>query len=189
MANKGRGRSNMPNSRSAKPNAPVSAADLKAAARRALAVLDDDGEPQGKQGTAITAVLPDPVLALSADERAARVRRGADTVLLDVLDDRGTRTKTRGFVKAVLRVPLDHPDAQVYGVWVEVEKAGYLSLKLAHKERTPARVWGRLATRLPLLEEAFGAEVEILEDGSDLRARVTNARHELLERGPTIGPV
>ena len=189
MAKKGRGRSNMPNSRSAKPNAPVSAADLKAAARRALAVLDEDGEPQGHQGTAITAVLPDPVLELSAEERKARVRRGADTVLLDVFDDEGNRTATRGFVRAVLRVPIDHRDAQVYGVWVEVEKAAYLSLKLAHKERQAARVWGRLATRLPLLEGAFGAEVQILEDGSDLRARVTNAKHELLERGPAIGPL
>ena len=185
MAKKGRGRSTMDSRRSAKPNAPVSAADLKAAARRALAVIDD---APSHADTAVTAVLPDPVLELSADERERRVRRGADTVLLDELDDSGKRMGTRGFVKAVLRVPLDHPSAQVYGVWVEVEKSAYLSLKLAHKEKQQARVWGRLATRLPLLEDAFGAELEILEDGSELRARVTAAKHELIERGPEIGP-
>jgi hypothetical protein len=185
MAKKGRGRSTMDSSRSAKPNASVSAADLKAAARRALAVIDD---VPARSDTAVTAVLPDAVLALTADEREQRVRRGADTVLLDEIDASGKRAATRGFVKAVLRVPLDHPSAQVYGVWVEVDKSAYLSLKLAHKEKQRAQVWGTLATRLPLLEDAFGAEVEILEDGSELRARVTAARHQLLEKGPAIGP-
>jgi hypothetical protein len=186
MAKKGRGRSTMDSRRSAKSNAPVSAADLKAAARRALTVIDDDAPSRAE--TAITAVLPDPVLELAADERERRVRRGADTILLDEIDSTGKRTGTRGFVKAVLRVPLEHPAAQVYGVWVEVEKSAYLSLKLAHKEKQQARVRGTLATRLPLLEDAFGAEVEILEDGSEMRARITAARHQLIKDGPAIGP-
>lgn len=131
--------------------------------------------------TALSARWPEPVLALSDDERAAKVRAGTDTVMLD---DGGTR---RGFVRAVLTVPLGHPKGAVFGVFVEVDKAAYATLQKAHKEKTEARVWGRLATRLPYPDDAMGAEVEIVEDGSDRRCRVIASKHHTIVSGPAVG--
>lgn len=140
---------------------------------------------EAPERTALLARWPEAVLALSEEERARRVRAGQDSVLLDeVVGDKRT---TRGFVRAVLRVPLGHPLASVYGVFVEVDRRAYIQLQQAHRSQVPARVWGRLATRLPHLEEALGAEVELLEDGSELRARVVDARAPLLRQGPVVG--
>ena len=147
--------------------------------RRGLPIVTE------QEKTAIAAKWPDPVLALSDDERKARVRSGADTVLLD--DPKNKRT--RGFVRTVLTVPLGHEAATVYGVFVEVDRAAYQELQQAYKEKRPARVRGRLATRLPHLEEAYESEVEIVEDGSEKRARIVAARHKLLVEGQRIGPV
>ena len=181
-----RGTSHVPGRGSAKKDAPLSAKAVKAAARRALAVLD---EGPAREATALTAAMPEPVLELLPDERSARVRQGADSVLLDEIDaETGKRRGARGFVKAVLRVPLDHPESQVYGVWVEVDKTGYSALRQAFSAKEPTRVWGTLATRLPLLEDAYGSPVELLEDGSNKRARVTGAEHAQLLTGPSIGP-
>lgn len=140
-----------------------------------------DEEPR-----AIAARWPEPVLALSEAERAARVRAGADSVMLDELDA-GAR-KTRGFVRAVLTVPLGHPRAQTFGVFVEVDRRAYQALRDAHRSGVPVRVWGTLATRLPYLEEAYGAEVEISEEGGDRRPRVVDVRSTLLREGPPVGP-
>jgi hypothetical protein len=134
-----------------------------------------------EERTALSARWPEPVLALSDEERAARVRSGTDTVMLD---DGGTR---RGFVRAVLTVPLGHPRGAVFGVFVEVDKAAYAKLQKAHKEKTEARVWGTLATRLPYPDDAIGAEVEIVEDGSDRRARVVASKHHTIVDGPEVG--
>ncbi len=123
---------------------------------------------------------------LSDDDRERRVRRGLDTVLLEEVDDSGRRT--RGFVRAVLRVPLDHPKARVYGVFVEVDRAGYVALQRAFAGKAPARVRGRLATRLPFLDDAYGTAVEVLEDGSDNRARVVEVEAISLRDGPVVGP-
>ena len=139
----------------------------------------DDG------GVAVSARWPEPVLQLDDDERARRVRTGADSVMLD--DERAGGRVTRGFVRAVLRVPLGHPKASVYGVFVEVDRSAYQALKAAHQQKQPVRVWGRLATRLPYLDEAFDAEVELLEDGSELRARVVGTHSPLLRDGPPVG--
>ena len=131
--------------------------------------------------TALQARWPEPVMALSDDERQKRVRAGTDTVLFD--DD----GRKRGFVRAVLTVPLNHPKASVYGVFVEVDRVAYEALKKAHVTKTPVTVRAKLATRLPYLEEAMGTEVEIVEDGSDRRCRVVSARHKLILEGPPVG--
>lgn len=158
---------------------------LKAEVQRLLYAT---GEPLAAAGeTALSARWPEPVLALSPSEREARVRCGSDTVLLE--DQEAGR---RGFVRAVLRVPLEQQQGQeqgqVYGVFIEVDREGYLALKRAFAAKEPARVWGRLATRLPLLEDAYESELEILEDGSELRTRVVGARHPSIAYGPEVGP-
>ncbi|OGQ25492.1 MAG: hypothetical protein A2138_07070 [Deltaproteobacteria bacterium RBG_16_71_12] len=142
-------------------------------------VVDDDAH-------ALAARWPEPVLSLSDGERRRRVRAGAESVMLDETDA-GAR-RTRGFVRAVLRVPLGHPRAQAYGVFVEVDRGAYAALRRAHQTGVAARVWGTLATRLPYLEDAYGAAVEIVEDGSELRPRVVDARSALLRQGPPVGP-
>ncbi|MCC7071555.1 MAG: DUF2199 domain-containing protein [Deltaproteobacteria bacterium] len=145
-----------------------------------LPIVVDD-EPH-----ALAARWPEPVLSLSEQERARRVRAGAESVMLD--ERAGDARTTRGFVRAVLRVPLGHPRAQAYGVFVEVDRAGYEALRRAHRTGVPARVWGTLATRLPYLEDAYGTAVQIMEDGSELRPRVVDARSALLREGPPVGP-
>lgn len=137
--------------------------------------------------TALSARWPDAVLQIPKDERPGKVRRGTDTVLVDMPGPGGTIT-TRGFVRAVLRVPLDSPQAQTYGVFVEVDRDGYAALKRAHASGQATRVQGRLATRLPLLDAAFDSVVEVLEDGSELRPRIVSAAHPLLTQGPRVGP-
>lgn len=154
---------------------------LKDAARRALPVVGDEATH------AIAARWPDVVAALDDATRKARVRAGADTVLLDDVDAAG-RLTTRGFVRCALRVPVGDPKGQLYGVFVEVEKDDYRRLQLAFREKREVRVSGSLANRLPLLEGAFGTAVEIVEDGSTNRARVVGAEHPLLVRGPDVGP-
>jgi hypothetical protein len=107
-------------------------------------------------------------------------------VILTEVD--GDKRTTRGFVRAVLRVPLGNDKGAVYGVFVEVDRAAYAELKKAHAEGRPVRVWGTLATRLPYLEDAYGTPVQILEDGSDKRARVVSAESKAIVNGPTVGP-
>ncbi len=157
----------------------------KVAARRGLRVIDNESL-EALEATALSAKWPDVVGELEEDARETRVRTGLDTVLLD---DPSAPEKRRGFVRVVLRVPLDHEDAQVYSVFVEVDREGYVALQRAFKTQTPTRVWGRLANRLPYLEEAFGSDVCILEDGSDNRARIVDARHALILKGPEVGPL
>ncbi len=148
---------------------------------RGLPIVED------RERTAVSARWPDDVLALTDDERARRVRVGTDSVLLD--DPTLPKSeRTRGFVKSVLTVPLGHEAATVYGVFVEVDRAAYQELQKAYREKRPARVRGRLATRLPHLEAAFGAEVELVEDGSEKRPRIVAARHGLIVDGPGVGP-
>jgi hypothetical protein len=153
---------------------------------RALPVLVDVADLPVEE-TALSARWPEAVLALSDDERKARVRAGLDTVLLDDVQADGTR-RTRGFVKVVLRVPLHHPQARVYGVFVEVDRDGYRALQQAFKTKERARVAGRLATRLPFLDDAYGTRVDVEEDGGDRRARVIDADSPLLVHGPQVGP-
>lgn len=145
-----------------------------------LPVVVDD------ERAALAARWPEPVLSLTDTERARRVRAGAESVMLDDADVGGG--KTRGFVRAVLRVPLGHPRAQAYGVFVELDRAAYQALRRAHRSGTAVRVWGTLATRLPYLEAAYGAAVEIIEDGGELRPRVIDTRSALLRDGPPVGP-
>jgi hypothetical protein len=108
------------------------------------------------------------------------------SVLLD--EPQRSATSTRGFVRSVLTVPLGHEDAAKYGVFVEVDRAAYRELQRAYRSKAAVRVWGRLATKLPHLEEAYGAEVEIVEDGSERRPRIVAARHAILVDGPAVGP-
>ncbi len=137
--------------------------------------------------TALSARWPEPVLVLSDDERKSRVRAGLDSVLFDDVKSDGSRV-TRGFIRAVLRVPLEAPKGRVYGVFVEVDRAGYAALQRAFKDKIPARVTARLATRLPFLDDAYGSDVVVEEDGSDRRARVVEANSGSLQAGPQVGP-
>lgn len=145
------------------------------------------GSDAGLEDTALSAAWPEAVLALSDDERQRRVRKGLDTVLLNEVGEGGKR-RTRGFVRAVLRVPLDHPKARVYGVFVELDRDAYLALQKAFTTKEEARVEGRLATRLPFLDDAYGTGVVLVEDGSDRRARIVEVASESLRTGPQIGP-
>ncbi len=154
-------------------------------ARRGGLRVIDNPSVQELEATALSAKWPDVVGELESDARESRVRTGLDTVLLD---DPSAADKRRGFVRVVWRVPLDHEDAQVYSVFVEVDRDGYIALQKAFKSQTPTRVWGHLANRLPYLEDAFGSAVCIYEDGSDKRARVVDARHPLVLHGPEVGP-
>jgi hypothetical protein len=168
------------------PDDRLSPAALKAEARRVLRVLEDEPAPPPEEETALMARWPDEVAVLSAKEREERVRQGLDTVLYE--DPEQGR---RGFVRAVLRVPLEAGDdavGQTYGVFVEVDREGYMALKEAFREGEPTRVWGKLATRLPLLEDAFGSAVEIEETGGDRRAQIVTAEDEQLKHGVTVGP-
>ena len=151
---------------------------INAAIDPAAADLDD---------SALSASLPEPVLVLPDDERHKRVRQGQDSVLLDEILPDGRR-RTRGFVRAVLRVPLSHPKARVYGVFIELDKEGYLAVRRAFVDKQEVRVWGRLATRLPFLDDAYGSDVCIAEDGSDRRARVVEVKAPSLIEGPQVGP-
>ena len=176
---------------SSSPSGPASSAATakttkkKKAPRPLPVVVDVDALPVDE--TALSARWPEAVLALSDDERKARVRAGLDTVLLDDVQPDGAR-RTRGFVKVVLRVPLHHPKARVYGVFVEVDRDAYRALQVAFKSRAAARVTGRLATRLPFLDDAYGTAVVVEEDGSDRRARVVDADSPSLRDGPSVGP-
>ena len=134
-----------------------------------------------EERTALQARWPDVVLALDDGERASKVREGSDTV---VLKDGDT---TRGFVRAVLTVPLGHPKAAVYGVFVEVDRQSYATLQRAFREHKPAEVWGKLATKLPYLDDAFGAAVLVREEGGEMRARVVEAKSASLVDGPKVG--
>ena len=147
----------------------------------------DNVESLSVDETALSARWPEAVLSLSDDERKARVRTGLDSVLFDDVKADGSRV-TRGFVRAVLRVPLDAPKARVYGVFVEVDRAGYAALQKAFREKSAARVTARLATRLPFLDDAYGSNVVVVEDGSDLRARIVDVESPSLRHGPQVGP-
>jgi len=167
---------------STKPASTKPASAKPTSTKKGLPILSSAPEP-----TALQASWPEAVLALTDDDRKARVRQGQDTVLLDEIGADGAR-KTRGFVRAVLRVPLAHPQASVYGVFVEVDRDAYLALRRAFVDKRPVSVWGTLATRLPFLDDAYGTAVQIVEDGSDLRARVTDVKSESLRHGPAVGP-
>jgi hypothetical protein len=149
------------------------------------------GQLESNTETALVAELPDAVLNLTPEERQSRVRQGAETLILAA--PRGPRPAggapngSRGFVKTVLKVPLGHPQARTYGVYVEVDKEGYAALKRAFNEKVPTTVKGRLANKLPLLEEAYETWVVVEEDGSEMRARVVDAEHPLILDGPDVG--
>jgi hypothetical protein len=177
--------SNAPSSKASSSKASSSKASSSKASKGLPILLDVDQLPVDE--TALSARWPEAVLVLSDDERKARVRAGLDTVLLDEVADDGRR-RTRGFVKVVLRVPLHHPKARVYGVFVEVDRDGYRALQLAFKNKEATRVSARLATRLPFLDDAYGTRVVVEEDGSDQRARVVDADSDSLLDGPQIGP-
>jgi hypothetical protein len=154
---------------------------LKAEVRRVMSLVGDSASDDEEM--ALSAAWPDPLLAVPEKDREARVRRGTDTMIFD--DPEGG---TRGFVRVVLKVPLGHPSAQTYGVFVEVDRDGYAALKRAFADKSEVRVWGKLANRLPFLDDAYMSEVEVVEDGSDRRARVVAAKHEAILTGPKIGP-
>lgn len=171
----------MPVSAKDPPEAPAHKTTAKKPRAGLPIVVDDDFDD-----SALSAAWPEAVLVLSDDERDRRVRRGLDSVLLDEVDATGRRT--RGFVRAVLRVPLGHPKARVYGVFVEVDRAAYVALRTAFANKEPAQVKGKLATRLPFLDDAYGTEVEVREDGTDRRAQVVAAESTSLREGPQVGP-
>lgn len=168
------------------PSSPTTPPAPAAAKKKPTSLPIVTGDDDEFADNALSASWPEAVLVLSDDERERRVRRGLDTVLLDEVDATGRRT--RGFVRAVLRVPLGHPKARVYGVFVEVDRAAYAALRKAFTDKTATTITGRLATRLPFLDDAYGTDVDVLEDGSDHRARVVGAVSSSLLEGPQVGP-
>ena len=84
-------------------------------------------------------------------------------------------------------MPLHHPQAQTFGVFVEVDKSEYQKLKQAFSSNEEVEVKGTLANRLPLLEDAFGSKVWLKRIGDHRRTRITEAEHELIINGPKIG--
>lgn len=169
--------------RKSDPKPRWSAEALKAKVNR---LLHDLGEiTSTEEESALVARWPEALLALSSSEREKRVRHGADTMILDDETAPGGR---RAFVRAVLRVPLESPTAQVYGVFVEVEQHAYTALKNAFQRKESITVQARLATKLPLLEEAYESPVTVLEDGGERRVRIVDAQHDVLRLGPRVGP-
>ncbi len=174
-----------PSSTSAKKASSSSAAPPTAKKKSSsLPVLNS---PSDDEDTALQAAWPEAVLQLPEAERSARVRTGLDSVLFEDVAQDGSR-RMRGFVRAVLRVPLHHDKGRAYGVFVEVDRQAYSQLKTAFQSKEKAEVWGKLATRLPFLDDAYGSAVCVAEDGSDLRARVIDAESASLKNGPEVGP-
>lgn len=173
----------------APPSTPTATRSLPKKAGRSLPIVNAAIDPAAADldDSALSASLPEPVLVLPDDERQKRVRQGQDSVLLDEILPDGRR-RTRGFVRAVLRVPLSHPKARVYGVFIELDKEGYLAVRRAFTDKKEVLVWGRLATRLPFLDDAYGSDVCIAEDGSERRARVVEVKAPSLLEGPQVGP-
>jgi hypothetical protein len=148
------------------------------ASKRSLPLL-----PSEPEALAWVAAWPEPVLQLSEEQRAADVRAGLDTVLWRDGD------RMRGFVRVVLRVPLGHPRATVYSVFVEVDREAYTQLKQAFQQQQTHQVEGRLATRLPSLDDAYDAVVTVQETGGEQRARIIATDNRSLRDGPAVGPV
>ena len=140
----------------------------------------------GCEPMALVAAFPEAVMALSTEERQERVRQGMDSLIL-MPGAETTEAPIRGFVRVVLKVPLHHPQAQTFGVFVEVDKSEYQKLKQAFSSIEEVEVKGTLANRLPLLEDAFGSKVWLKEFGDHRRTRITEAEHELIINGPKIG--
>ncbi len=153
---------------------------------RQLPIITETVEDDAAQ-TALSAPWPEAVLQLTDEERTARVRVGIDSVILTTAQ--ATGRSIRGFVRAILRVPLGHPKAAVYSVFVELDRSGYGALQHAFKDKVPTSVWGTLATRLPYLDDAYGARVLVLEEGTDARARVVDVDSASLRAGPAVGRV
>lgn len=158
------------------------AQQLKERVREQLHVL---GEAPSKEPFALSAQWPDAVLALAPSVRKERVRQGRETVLLKDDDAEGG---IRGFVRAVLRVPLGHEEAQVYGVFVEVDREAYVALQDGFRQKRETYAEGILATKIPLLGDAFESRVTVFEDGGEKRARIVKAESDILREGPAIGP-
>lgn len=174
--------------RTSEPSEPtsgrVSALDgeLDAAALKRLVLEALAGEAM--EHGVLSAKVPEPVAALRPAEVRARVRQNGESVLLA---GDGPDAPTRGFVRAVLRVPLGHPQAAVYGVFVELERSAYGALKAAARAGEQADVPGTLATKLPLLGAAYGAPVTLRERGAGKRPLVIASPHPLLVHGPDVG--
>ncbi|MFZ9886171.1 MAG: DUF2199 domain-containing protein [Myxococcota bacterium] len=165
------------------PDQRLSAEALKAKVNR---LLQEMGEiSSSDEESALVARWPEPLLHIPSAEREKRVRHGSDTMIFDDPTAPGQR---RAFMRAVLRVPLESPTAQVYGVFVEVDQPAYTVLKGAFQRKEAVTVQARLATKLPLLEDAYESEVVVFEDGGDRRARIIDAHHEALKLGPRVGP-
>jgi hypothetical protein len=148
--------------------------------------LDQGNESGGCEPMALVAAFPESVMNLSTQERQKRVRQGMDSLIL-IPNTNDEHSQTRGFVRVVLKVPLHHPQAQTFGVYVEVQQSDYEKLKIAFKSSEEVEVTGTLANKLPLLEDAYGTKVWVKEFGDHRRTVVTEAEHELLLQGPKIG--
>lgn len=158
----------------------LAAEQLKKIAQKELIQIgsEKDAEPM-----ALTAAFPEPVMGLSEAARKKQVRQGMDSVIL--LGEKPS--ETRGFIRAVLKVPLDHPSAQTFGIFVEVARTNYEKLQRAFRNSEEAEVVGTVATRLPLLEDAYQSKVWVREYGDHRRVVVVRAEHPLLNQGPAIG--
>ena len=166
-----------------KKNKMLNANRLKIIAQKEI---EQENVDAGCEPMALVAAFPEAVMKLSTEERSNRVRQGMDSLIL-MPAQQGSQDTIRGFVRVVLKVPLHHPQAQTFGVFVEVDKNAYQELKTAFASSEEVEVKGTLANKLPLLEEAYGSKVWLKEFGDHRRTRITEAEHELLIKGPKIG--
>ena len=116
----------------------LAAEQLKKIAQKELVQI---GQDSTDEPMALMAAFPEPVMELEEADRQRQVRQGMDSVIL-----LGTPPETtRGFVRAVLKVPLDHPQAQTFGVFVEVQRNAYEKLKKAFANNEEVEAPGTLA--------------------------------------------
>ena len=161
----------------------LNASQLKIIAQKEIG---QENAGTGCEPMALVATFPEAVMKLSTQERQNRVRQGMDSLILMPAQQENPEA-IRGFVRVVLKVPLHHPQAQTFGVFVEVDKSAYQELKAAFSSSEEVEVKGTLANKLPLLEEAYGSKVWLKEFGDHRRTRITEAEHELIIKGPKIG--
>jgi len=158
----------------------LAASELKKIAQQELQQV---GKESPCEPMALVAAFPEPIMALSDADKKTKVRQGMDSVIFK--DD--TSEGVRGFVRAVLKVPLDHPNGQTFGIFVEVSRDSYEKLQDAFAKQIEVEVEGTLANRLPLLEKAYGTKLWLKEFGDHRRVSVIRAEHPLLINGPDIG--
>lgn len=123
------------------------------------------------------AAMPEPIAALTPEERERRCRSEGDLLLLD--------GGARGFVAVSLDLPMRHTDDEhtvELVVWVELTKGAWRSLRSVEKPGTSAEVAGVLASRVATIDGALGEHVRVRKRADEPRARIVAAGKGKLAR-------